>query len=493
MEFSHDLPISNGINPQALLNIVNTLDKCNCHSIMFLKNGKIICEGWWKPYNPNYNHVLFSLSKSFVATAISFAIQENLITFEDHITKFFPDYFPCLPCEYMQRVRIKHLLSMTYGTTKKTTEIDFYLLNDWLAENLHIYLEKEPGTEFNYDNRCSFLCSVIIQKVTGLTVFDYLNERLFKPLGIEKIWWESKNGFNMGRGGLNMKTIDLAKFGIFLLHKGQWNNQQLLRPDLIDEMTRCHTGTSTINFTRTKAPDYMKGYGYFFWMCQPDMSFRGDGACCQYLVVMPKQNMVIALTAGSMAKGQVMLNSLWDNLVYNIPNPDMDSSIIQKQLDEKLNSLKIPFYKESTQPYRNFPSNYSKYNGKIYDLCPNKLSISKVSFEFGDNEDIIKLFESDNKVIILHVGHDKWIENETNSETENFHAHTTIIFNNIACSSRWIDEDNYAMKFVYTRTPYADTMTLKFTNKGIVGDYTCFPVMPHRGNNYPIMGIMNEK
>lgn len=163
---------------------------------MFIRHDQIIGQGWWKPYNPNYPHVLFSLSKSFLATAACFAVQEGLISFDDYIIKFFPEYFPSPPCENMQKVKIKHLLTMSYGR-KVNLDPDFYYRKDWLEENLHPYLYSEPGTDFSYDNRCAFLVSVILQKVTGQKTVDYLQPRLFDPLGIERPTWEEKDGYNM--------------------------------------------------------------------------------------------------------------------------------------------------------------------------------------------------------------------------------------------------------------------------------------------------------
>ena len=89
MKPNHSFPSDVGVNPESILNIVNILDKCDCHSFMILRNDTIISQGWWKPYNPNYTHCLFSLSKSFISTAICFAVQEHLITFDDYIIKYF--------------------------------------------------------------------------------------------------------------------------------------------------------------------------------------------------------------------------------------------------------------------------------------------------------------------------------------------------------------------------------------------------------------------
>ncbi|OHT11391.1 beta-lactamase [Tritrichomonas foetus] len=484
-------PIDVGVNPNAILNIVNTLDKCNCHSLMILRHDKVICEGWWKPYKKDYNHVLFSLSKSFVATAICFAVQEGLLSFDDFVVNFFKDQFPYRPCENMEKVQIKHLLMMGYGHNVNQ-EPDWYLRENWLDENLKIYLEEEPGTKFHYDNRCPFLCSVILQRVTGLTVLDYLKPRLFEPLGIEGAWWESKNGINIGRGGLNLKTEDIGKFGLFLLHKGKINGKQLLKEEFIDQMTSFKLPTKGSGFTSKPVIDWLSGYGYFFWMCSQEGAFRADGACCQFSVVMPKQDIVVAITAGTSSAGQIILQSLWDNLTQNldlnIENQNQNESQNEGEFEDKqnvlmsrLNSLHIPY------PPGNYDFSYlSNYSGNVYLICENKMNITKLSIDFNDKFDTIRLWIKE-EMIEVKAGHGEWIETDTKFHPEDFIAHTTFFFSNVGCSSAF-DNNEYIIKFAFTRTPYCDTLKLKFDDKVILGEYICNPVMQHRGNRFQIMG-----
>lgn len=508
MSIDHALPASVGVNPESLLNIVNVLDKCCCHSVMFLRHDKIIGQGWWKPYNQNYPHVLFSLSKTFLSTAVCFAVQEGLLSFDDYVVKYFPEYFPSPPCENMQKVQIKHLLMMSYGR-KVELDPDYYYLKDWLEENLHPYLYSEPGTQFSYDNRCPFIISVILQKVTGKTTLDYLEPRLFEPLGIEKPFWEEKNGYNIGRGGLNLKTEDIAKFGLFLLHKGNHNGKQLLRANLVEEMTSHQI--DTVDYPIDRRPNYNAGYGYFVWMCVPEASYRCDGMCGQYLFVMPKQDMIVVTTAGTLTEAETMMKALFDNLVDKLD----DSAVLsntellnknQKLLDSKLNSLSVPFLKSSYHVGPNFCNNVSNYSGVVYDVCQNRPNIVRISFFFGEKSDILKIWALGNSaepsknppkepvLLTLNVGHDEWLENDTNFEVDNFHAHSTILFSNVACSSKWLSENEYAVKLVYTQTPYSDTLRIKFVQNGIIGEYSCCPCMKNRGTSFQIMGInVNSK
>ena len=499
-------PSNVGVDPKKILNIINTLDECNCHSLMILKNEKVICEGWWKPYHPSYNHVMFSLSKSFVAVAICFAVQEGLLSFDDFLIDFFTrkkpeklkEYFPFKPCENMEKVQIKHLLMMGLGH-ETSSDPDWFLSDDWLKEILYRYIEKAPGSYFSYDNGCPFLCSVIIQNLTGQTVFEYLKPRLFDPLGIKDAWWETnKDGYNIGRGGLNLKTEDIAKFGIFLIRKGNWQGKQLLQSQYIDIITTCKISTAESLFTKRPVKDWKQGYGYYFWMCQPEGVYRAEGACCQFCVVMPKNDIVVAITAGTSTAGQIILQSLWDNLddLTKDSSPIANNEIDQKQLNERLNSLIIsPFIITDS----NFIPQYKiPFPNKTFSVFENHAKISKIAFSFGETYDTIQIWvknqnnsETNDELFEVKAGHGQWIENNTNFRPDDFHANYTLFYNNTASASYWNDNE-YHIRFIFTRTPYIDTFKVQFDGNTFIGEYQCRPIMPLRGNKFMLFGRVVE-
>lgn len=124
-----------------------------------------------------------------------------------------------------------------------------------------------------------------------------------------------------------------------------------------------------------------------------------------------------------------------------------------------------------------------------------------MSVVFGEKFDVLKLWALGNKaepsknqlkepvLLTLNVGHDEWIENDTNFEVDSFHPHSTILFSNAACSSKWTGKNEYAVRFVYTMTPYTDTLKITISKNGINGEYTCHPYILNRGGNFQIMGL----
>src|ERR1043166_157066 len=88
-------PEAQGVSSEAILEFVNTLDQIEgMHSVMVVRRGSVIAEGWWAPYDAAHNHVLYSLSKSFTSTAVGLAVTEGKMSIDDEVLKFFPDDAP---------------------------------------------------------------------------------------------------------------------------------------------------------------------------------------------------------------------------------------------------------------------------------------------------------------------------------------------------------------------------------------------------------------
>ena len=153
------------------------------------------------------------------------------------------------------------------------------------------------------------MLSAIVQKVTGMTVLDYLRPRLFEPLGIEHPTWEtSPQGISAGGFGLSIRTEDIARFGQLYLQRGKWQGKQLVPAAWVEAATARQTSNGS-----NPQSDWDQGYGYQFWRCRHG-AYRGDGAFGQFCVVLPEQDAVIAITSG-VKDMQAVLNLVWDKLL----------------------------------------------------------------------------------------------------------------------------------------------------------------------------------
>jgi len=302
-------PEAEGVSSAAVLDLVTTLDAKvdTMHSVMVVRHGKVIAEAWWKPEAADKPHVLWSLSKSFTSTAIGLAVAEGKLSLDDSVLKFFPDQAPAEPSENLKAMKVRHLLSMSGGHEK---ELKFDVTKGPTVKEFFAYpVAKTPGTFFVYNSPGSYMLSAILTKVTGQTVVEYLQPRLFEPLGIAAPKWDaSAEGYSFGGWGLHLKTEDIAKFGQLYLQKGQWHGKQILPAEYVAEAT-----TKQVSNGSNPESDWNQGYGFQFWMCRHD-AFRGDGRAGQFCVVLPEQETVVAMTADTKDL-QGVLNIVWDKLL----------------------------------------------------------------------------------------------------------------------------------------------------------------------------------
>jgi len=238
----NSLPLSNpeaqGVVSDSITHFLDAIGQTNheFHSFMILRHGKIIAQGWWNPYRSDLKHTMYSVSKSFTATAVGFAITEKKLSLDDKVISFFPNDLPDTVSPYLSELKVKDLLSMSVGMQPDPTGEIGSNNDNWVKAFLKTPIINEPGTKFLYNSMGTYMLSAIVQKVTGKKVFDYLKPRLFQPLGITGIDWEySPQGINTGGWGLRLKTEDMAKFGLLFLQKGIWNGKQVVSKQWIAE------------------------------------------------------------------------------------------------------------------------------------------------------------------------------------------------------------------------------------------------------------------
>ncbi len=311
------------VNPQAISEYIEAVksNEQDLHSLMILRNGKVVHEQWFGENAANKTHVLYSVSKTFTSTAIGFAIQEGLLKVSDKVISFFPDQLPEEISPNLQALEIRHLLTMTVGHDVDPTRVLRDSIDlDWAEAFLAFPIEHKPGNIFVYNSLATYMLSAILTKVTGKRALDYLQPRLFRPLGIVGATWdESPQGIQIGGWGLKVKTEDMAKLGLFYLQKGQWNGKQLLPESWFDEATVAQVpslpaGVKKENLkVNAEDSDWTQGYGYQLWRSRHN-SYRADGLNGQFILILPEKNSVIVTTA-NIPNMQAELNLIWNLLL----------------------------------------------------------------------------------------------------------------------------------------------------------------------------------
>lgn len=305
-------PEKEGISSQAILDFVNAADKNvnTMHSFMIVRHGRVIAEGWWQPEAADKPHILNSVTKSFTSTAVGLAIRDGKLRLDDPVLKFFPADAPADPSDNLKAMKVRDLLTMSCGHEVEAKVVGG---SPTVKQFLAHPVPHTPGTHFQYNTFGSYVLSAIVTKVTGQTELEYLKPRLFGPLGIETPQWNaSAEGNSIGGYGLYLHTEDIAKFGQLYLQKGKWNGNQLIAKDWVAEATRKQVPNDQESHSKIGS-DWKEGYGFQFWRCRHN-AYRGDGAGGQFVVVMPDQDVVIAITAAT-GNMQGELSAIWDNLL----------------------------------------------------------------------------------------------------------------------------------------------------------------------------------
>ena len=479
-----------GVDPAGIAKMYGELGEWNVHSVMITRNNKVIAEGWWEPYRPEYNHILYSVSKSFVGTAVGFAVSEGLLSTEDYVLDILDDILPAAPCKNMEKLKIRHVLTMSTG--QRDERNIFSDGESWTYSLLSTYIDEVPGKTFRYISSSTYLLSAVIWKLTGQTVFEYLKEHLFKPLGFsENIWWEtSPEGLNTGFNGLNATAEDVTKLALLYLNKGKWKGKQILSEKWVTEAGKLQI--DNIDNAKNQelgyrqgfgkfTEDWKSGYGYLFWHCKEKEGYRGDGIFGQMCIILPKQNMTIAVAAGCEEPGRI-LDVIWRNLLPAVDVPFADKKT-EAELNRVLENLKLPIVKGSK-----YPASGKKHVGRKYHMSENEMDIQTLELEFQENSPNVITITTSKGSFKVEIGYEKWLSNQNGYDPDGFSCDKVIFFQRVACTGAWQGEE-YVIKLAYTETPFVDIMRIKMQKETVEVHYR--HTVKYGKKEYSIIGIRN--
>lgn len=359
------------------------------HGIVVMRHGKIVAELFPEPFKREFSHTLYSVSKTFVATAVGLAVDDNRLRISDRVMLFFPEFYRDTISDGWADMTIRDLLTMSSGF-----EPDWNMRNiqsDWV-QSLLSKTVNHPGSHFKYDSMVSYLLSVIVQKVTGETVLDYLNKRIFSKIGIDDAEWEmSPEGYCVGGWGVRMSTLSMAKFGQFLLNCGSWNGEQLLSSSWVREMMSVQ-----------QHADKSRLYGYQIWKHDDiEGAFRADGALGQYIIVAPKEDMVIAITQCNRGNGILERQILNDWLLRKVSDKPLQEGSAYQKLRSSCYSLPVVGGKS-------LRAKYMKLLDKDIFLNQNSLGWKSIRLTSCGAQLKIEIETTTGEQMILHASNGKW-------------------------------------------------------------------------------------
>jgi len=266
------------------------LERNGTVAFLVIKDDKLLFERYYNGYAHDSICTSFSTAKSFVSAMIGIALHEKLIDgLNDSITKYFPE----LSAPYWQAVTIRHLVSMSSGL--KYNAGSFFPWSDEPRVYYSLDLRRlaararrleAPGTRFHYNNYNLVLLGMLLEHVTGGTVSAYLQEKIWKPLGMEApASWSldsQQSGMEKMESGLNARAIDFAKFGRLYLRHGDWHGKQIVPESWTVESTTVDPDAKWTN------------YKYLWWVPRSGKGrFMAVGNLGQFIYVAPDKDCII--------------------------------------------------------------------------------------------------------------------------------------------------------------------------------------------------------
>ncbi len=154
-DLERSTPEAQDVDSTAILDFINAIerDTHELHSLLLLRHGQVLAEGWWAPYAAEHPHILFSLSKSFTTTAVGLAVAEGRLTIDDRVVDFFPEDAPAAISPNLAAMQVRHLLAMAGGHADDVMAALFAEPEgNWVRAFLAQPVQHLPGTHFAYDS-----------------------------------------------------------------------------------------------------------------------------------------------------------------------------------------------------------------------------------------------------------------------------------------------------------------------------------------------------
>jgi CubicO group peptidase (beta-lactamase class C family) len=465
-------PESQGVDPAgiiAFLDDVESAPDIEMHSLIIIRHGQVVAEGWWSPYLPEQPHLLYSLSKSFTSTAAAFAIAEGLLDLDATVLSYFPELDSEITDRRSRSILVRHVAAMASGHLEETVERAFALdPTEPVRGFLLIPPDREPGSVFAYNQPCTYTLAAIVQRLTGETLIEYLRPRLFDRLGIGQAGWQRDAvGRDLGFTGLHATTDAIARLGLLYLQRGVWSGQRLLSEEWVADATRLQVKTRVeLEDPNELKPDWQQGYGFQFWMARH--GYRGDGAYGQFCVVLPEQDAVIATTAGT-ENMQGILDAAWANLLPAMTVATVDPSALADQLAARLAGLELAAFQAMRAPDSSAAAWAEASFLPAGGSCEAQPTLTAVQLHRDVDMWQLTFIEGD-AAFGATVGVAGWRTNL--SETD--HGTTGVP---LAISGGWTDEDTFRAEVIFLETPHRLRLTCSLANGTFQASWRTVPLI----------------
>ncbi len=361
--FERAKPESVGISSEHVRDFIRELgtnSEAQPHHLMILRHGNVIAECSFKPYVDGMWHITHSMCKTMTGMAVGLLVEDGQLQLDETLDSIFPSLVPILSRIGRKPVTIEQLLNMTSNVD--FSESGAISGNDWKKGFMSAQQKAEPGSKFDYNSMNSYMLSAVIQERTGETMFDYLKERLFDPMGIREVHWEhSPEGITKGGWGMLIRPEDALKLGYLYLNHGKWNDRQLIPEYWVETSTSLHAENDKF------------GYGYQLWMDERPGSFAFNGLFGQNIICYPDLDMVLMINAGNReltAGGALtsIIRKYWGNGYTASEEPLPDNGIATAELSTMISRMAgvLPFPPKPRNPLGIYPEQEAVINRQAF-------------------------------------------------------------------------------------------------------------------------------
>ena len=286
-------PEEEGISSFVIAELLKSLanDKSIClHSITIARNGRVICEAAIGAQRLDVWKHSFSACKSVTSLAIGMLVDDGVLSLDERIIDIFKDETTPLTRIKLKDLCVEDLLTMR--STVTFAEGDSMTDADWVKAFLASPTKGVVGETFKYNSLNTYMLSAIVTKKMGVTLSEFLRERLFEPLGISDYYWEKcPKGIDKGGWGLYIRPEDFLKIGQLIVNKGMYGDNRIISEEYINLATARHVNV--------QAESDRYDYGYQIWVDKYRNSFLFNGMLGQNLIGYKDNGIVVLANAGN--------------------------------------------------------------------------------------------------------------------------------------------------------------------------------------------------
>lgn len=426
-------PEVQGMDPELLAAMIEeiTANETSIHSLLVIRNGYMVTEAYFHPYTRDTKMHIQSVTKSVIGMLVGKAISDGYIKSEDEkLVDFYQNRNFENPGKQKNSIQLKHLLSMSSGLDCQEFSggPPMEQTQDWIQFMLDLPLSSAPGKSFGYCNGNAHLLSSILEMSTGMSAREYANQVLFKPLGIPAVdetdWGSDPQKITLAGYGLHLRPVDLAKLAFLNLHNGQWEDQQILPRQWVEDST-----------TRHVQKEDGSGYGYLLTVYPEDEHYAALGLGGQQMHVYPSKNLIVIVTASleSIAEAPEIEKMLREYILPAIQAGDQvaENPARNAHLQEALKIAANP-----VQPVPPLPAAALEISGKTYTFKENPMGWETLKIDFQEGAETAQLYLTNFPV--LEIGLDN-IYRLSRGET----------IGELLLRGRWVDEQTFVIDYPY--------------------------------------------